>query len=109
VKMVPVCLFSALNHPPHRDFIKHLPHSKGDSERLGGRVQAYSFWASPNPNEPPIQTGASPDRTKDRWRMGRTLPVQHSYISAALTEARNERSLRHRACTSKEKSPGIRS
>jgi hypothetical protein len=66
VKMVPVCLFSALNHPPHRDFIKHLPYSKGDSERLGGRVQAYCFWASPNPNEPPIQTGASPDRTEDQ-------------------------------------------
>jgi hypothetical protein len=63
--MVPVCLFSPLNHAPHRDFIKHLPYSKGDSGRLDGRVQAYSFWASPNPNEPPIQTGASPDRTEE--------------------------------------------
>ena len=63
--MVPVCLFSALNHPPMRDFIKHLPYSKGDSERLGSRVQGYSFWTSPEGNRPPIQVGVSPDRTKD--------------------------------------------
>lgn len=63
--MVPVCLFSALNHPPMRDFIKHLPYSRGDSERLGGRVQGYSFWTSPEGNRPPIQIGVSPDRTKD--------------------------------------------
>jgi len=63
--MVPVCLFSALNHPPMRDFIKHLPYSKGDSDRLGGRVQGYSFWTSPEGNQPPIQVGVSPDRTKD--------------------------------------------
>jgi hypothetical protein len=63
--MVPVCLFSALNHPPTRDFIKHLPYSKGDSDRLGGRVQGYSFWTSPDGKQPPIQVGASPDRTKD--------------------------------------------
>jgi hypothetical protein len=65
VNMVPVCLFSALNHPPMRDFIKHLPYSKGDSERLGGRVQGYSFWTSPSGDRPPIQVGVSPDRTKD--------------------------------------------
>ena len=64
--MPPICLFSDLNHPPRRDFIKHLPYSPGDSGRLGGRVQAYSFWANPNSSEPPIQTGASPDRTADR-------------------------------------------
>jgi hypothetical protein len=64
--MVPICRFSDLNHPPRRDFIKHLPYSKSDSERLGGRIQGYSFWASPNPNEPPIQVGASPDRTADQ-------------------------------------------
>jgi hypothetical protein len=63
--MVPICLFSDLNHPPRRDFIKHLPYSKGDSERLGGRVQGYSFWTSPQDGKPPIQTGASPDRTAE--------------------------------------------
>lgn len=63
--MVPVCLFSALNHPPKRDFIKHLPYSKGDSERLNGRVQGYSFWTSPDGKRPPIQVGVSPDRTKE--------------------------------------------
>jgi hypothetical protein len=64
--MPPICLFSDLNYPPARDFIKHLPYSKGDSERLGGRVQAYSFWTNPDPKKPPIQVGASPDRTADR-------------------------------------------
>jgi hypothetical protein len=61
----PICLFSQLNHPPRRDFIKHLPYSAGDSRRLGGRIQGYSFWTSPEPNKPPIQVGASPDRTAD--------------------------------------------
>jgi hypothetical protein len=60
-----VCFFSNLNHPPRRDYIKHLPYSAEDSRRLGGRVQAYSFWASPDPAKPPIQVGASPDRTAD--------------------------------------------
>jgi hypothetical protein len=63
--MLPICLFSNLNHPPRRDFIKHLPYSRGDSERLGGRVQGYSFWTSPDDRKLPIQTGASPDRTQE--------------------------------------------
>ena len=63
--MPPICLFSDLNHPPRRDYIKHLPYSEEDSRRLGGRVQAYSFWTSPDPTKPPIQVGASPDRTAD--------------------------------------------
>jgi len=63
--MPPFCLFSDLNHPPRRDYIKHLPYSAEDSQRLGGRVQAYSFWASPDPTKPPIQVGASPDRSTD--------------------------------------------
>jgi hypothetical protein len=63
--MPPICLFSDLNHPPRRDFIKHLPYSLGDSQQLGGRVQGYSFWTNPEPDKPPIQVGASPDRTAD--------------------------------------------
>jgi hypothetical protein len=63
--MPPICLFSDLNHPPRRDFIKHLPYSRGDSQQLGGRVQGYSFWTNPDPNKPPVQVGASPDRTAD--------------------------------------------
>jgi hypothetical protein len=62
--MPPICLFSELNHPPRRDFIKHLPYSSGDSARLNGRVQGYSFWTSPD-GKPPIQVGVSPDRTAD--------------------------------------------
>jgi hypothetical protein len=65
VGMLPVCLFSALNHPPMRDFIKHLPYSTGDSERLGGQVQGYSLWTSPEGDRPPIQVGVSPDRTEE--------------------------------------------
>jgi hypothetical protein len=63
--MLPICVFSALNHPPRRDFIKHLPYSNGDSVRLGERIQGYSLWASSEDNKPPIQTGASPVRTAD--------------------------------------------
>lgn len=67
--MPPVCLFSPMNHPPRRDFIKHLPYSAADSRRLGPGGQAYSFWVSgaPGPNSGKvIQVGASPDRTKDQ-------------------------------------------
>lgn len=63
--MPPVCLFSPLNHPPRRDFVKHLPYSRADSERLGNGAQAYSFWVSGKTGRP-IQTGASPDRTQDK-------------------------------------------
>jgi hypothetical protein len=63
--MPPICQFSDLNHPPRRDFIKHLPYSLGDSQRLDGRIQGYSFWTNPDTTKPPIQVGASPDRTAD--------------------------------------------
>lgn len=63
--MPPICLFSPLNHPPRRDFIKHLPYSSGDSQKLGGRIQGYSFWTNPDRSKPPIQVGVSPDRTAD--------------------------------------------
>jgi hypothetical protein len=59
--MPPVCLFSPRNPPPARDFIRHLPYSRADSRRLGGRVQAYAFWVGQDGK--PIQTGASPDQT----------------------------------------------
>jgi hypothetical protein len=62
--MPPICLFSEWNHAPRRNFIEHLPYSWGDSARLNGRVQGYSFWTSPD-GKPPIQVGASPDRTAD--------------------------------------------
>jgi hypothetical protein len=37
------CRFSPENHPPRRDFIKHLPYSSADSARVDGKVQAYSM------------------------------------------------------------------
>ncbi len=55
--MPPVCLFSTLNHPPTRDFIKHLPYSKSDSQQLDNRIQGYSFWTG---NNGPAQVGVSP-------------------------------------------------
>lgn len=61
--MPPVCLFSPLNHPPARDFIKHLPYAVGDSNQLGGKVQGYSIWVKRDGKI--IQTGAAPDRTGD--------------------------------------------
>lgn len=64
--MPPICMFSELNHPPRRDFIKHLPYSFSDSKQLNNTIQGYSFWTSPEEGKPPIQTGASPDRTKDQ-------------------------------------------
>lgn len=63
--MPPVCLFSKRNHPPRRDFISHLPYSTGDSQRLGGGAQGYSFWVDGATGKP-IQTGVSPDRTADQ-------------------------------------------
>lgn len=60
-----ICLFSPKNHPPRRDFVSHLPYSAGDSARIGKGGQAYSFWVSAA-NGYVVQTGASPDRTKDQ-------------------------------------------
>jgi hypothetical protein len=59
--MPPCCLFSPLNHPPRTDFVKHLPYSIGDSERLGMTVQGYSFWVGQDGK--PMQVGVSPDQT----------------------------------------------
>ena len=64
--MPPVCLFSPLNHPPRPDFIKHLPWSRGDSDRLGGGGQGYSFWIDGATGKV-MQTGASPDGTAKGW------------------------------------------
>ncbi|UGA40144.1 hypothetical protein JOS77_12820 [Chromobacterium haemolyticum] len=36
------CQFSLDNHPPRRDFIKHLPYNAAQSTHLNGSVQAYS-------------------------------------------------------------------
>lgn len=63
--MPPICLFSPLNHAPHRDFVKHLPYSKSDSAQLDYKIQGYSLWTSPKEGEPPVQTGASPDLTSE--------------------------------------------
>lgn len=73
--MPKVCLFSPMNHPPTRDFIKHLPYSLADSLRTnpGGqgkpRLQGYSFWMDPSQGGKIMQVGVSPDRTDDGYIM----------------------------------------
>ncbi|QNH75376.1 hypothetical protein GGD92_23785 [Pseudomonas protegens] len=37
------CMFSPMNHPPRRDFIKHLPYSAARSRHLDASVQAYAL------------------------------------------------------------------
>ena len=59
--MPPVCLFSPHNHPPERDFIKHLPYARADGALLNGLVNGYSFWIGADGK--PYQIGVSPDQT----------------------------------------------
>lgn len=46
--MPPCCLFSPMNHPPRRDFIKHLPYNAKLSTHLNNSVQAYAKWVGPS-------------------------------------------------------------
>lgn len=57
--MPPVCVFSKFNHPPRRDFIKHLPYSPSDSDRIGPTGQGYSFWIKAEGGEV-VQHGVTP-------------------------------------------------
>lgn len=41
------CRFSPKNHPPRRDFIKHLPYDAARSAHLGGMIQAYAREIGP--------------------------------------------------------------
>lgn len=43
--MPPCCSFSPYNHPPRRDFIKHLPYSPEDSTHVDDKLQAYRYIA----------------------------------------------------------------
>jgi hypothetical protein len=42
------CQFSLDNHPPRRDFIKHLPYSAERSQHLDGSLQAYATVVDPD-------------------------------------------------------------
>lgn len=59
------CKFSPQNHPPRRDFIKHLPYDAARSAHLAGGIQAYAreigpqkilfgyaFWREPTSDDP---------------------------------------------------------
>lgn len=41
------CQFSLKNHPPRRDFIKHLPYNAEQSTHVGDSLQAYSREVGP--------------------------------------------------------------
>jgi len=41
------CQFSLDNHPPARDFIKHLPYDAAQSQHLDATIQAYSMQVPP--------------------------------------------------------------
>ncbi len=41
------CKFSPKNHPPRRDFIKHLPYDAARSAHLNGAIQAYAREVGP--------------------------------------------------------------
>ncbi|WP_051287746.1 hypothetical protein [Photobacterium halotolerans] len=64
------CLFSPQNHPPRRDFIKHLPYSANRSALLNGSVQAYALTLQ---GPEPILFGyafnkaLSPDAATGEW------------------------------------------
>ncbi|HZZ30463.1 MAG TPA: hypothetical protein VFE10_00600 [Phenylobacterium sp.] len=60
--MPKACLFSPRNHPPERDFVRHLPYAPGDSRRPGLKIQGYSFWISQAGRV--LRAGASPDMTE---------------------------------------------
>ena len=62
--MPEVCLFSKFNHPPRRDFIKHLPYVAADSTRIGTGGQGYSFWVS-HMDGSIMQAGVVPDQTSN--------------------------------------------
>jgi hypothetical protein len=59
-----VCIFSNKNHPPERDFIKHLPYAKQDGDHLKIKVLGYSFWVNHDTGQF-IRAGVSPDLTDD--------------------------------------------
>ena len=61
--MPPVCLFSPMNHPPRRDFIKHLPYALSDSASSArARRPIPSGSARPAGRSRPAPAG--PDRNQ---------------------------------------------
>lgn len=74
--MPPCCLFSPENHPPRRDFVKHLPYSPNDSARIDG-IQAYSLSTpGPPPEHTPILFGYA---FENAYRTDPGIPDQEAY------------------------------
>lgn len=94
--MPPVCLFSGFNHPPRRDFIKHLPYVAADSARIGPGGQGYSFWVDHDSGKV-MQVGAAPDGTAKNWilfgygfqKQGNQVLPQSFYFSGVPTPVPN--------------------
>jgi hypothetical protein len=78
------CQFSLRNHPPRRDFVKHLPYNATESGHLGGTLQAYSRLVPPG-----ILFGYAFEKTPKPDRFDRkAAPYRHPqsfYFSGAPT------------------------
>lgn len=68
------CLFSPENHPPRRDFVKHLPYSAPDSARIDD-IQAYSL-TTPGPDGSPILFGYA---FESQYRTDPDMAEQQAY------------------------------
>jgi hypothetical protein len=77
LKATSICLFSPKNHPPPRDFIKHLPYSADDSKRLDNTVLAYSLVTPPNPA--PILFGYAFEKAPRKDKSGDAYQHPHSF------------------------------
>jgi len=69
------CLFSPVNHPPRRDFVKHLPFSEADTARIDG-IQAYSLSFGGSSSEPPVLFGYA---FNSAYETDSGLPRQQAY------------------------------
>ncbi|HEX2254989.1 MAG TPA: hypothetical protein VHQ65_17115 [Thermoanaerobaculia bacterium] len=78
------CRFSDFNHPPRRDFIKHVPYSPEDSTHLGGTIQAYAYEPAPGLL---FAYAFYKDRTVTDPRTGETFQLPQSfYFSGQPTD-----------------------
>ena len=99
------CLFSPQNHPPRRDFIKHLPYSVKRSQLLNASIQAYALEVGPPSN--PILFGyafnaqPSPDsfsgefyrHPQSFYFSGDTLKANAPIVSQNYTSFRKQKPL----------------
>lgn len=96
------CKFSPRNHPPRRDFIKHLPYSAERSRHLDGSLQAYAldlqgilfgyaFYKEPTPDA--FDPAAEPYRHPQSFYFSGspTIPPDAPIVSQNYTNFRMEK------------------